>query len=151
LGLQADWRCYAFFHSAWPKYTPLQRSRRFPVFEGWRAGACNDRGLDPSKLDTPMRRRLVPLCAHYLLHKKRGKEPFDSVGVSFEERGAAGADQLACRHATAGMRQSAGLMANYVYDIADLEQNHESYARSGRIVRSRGVQTLANQAGRRNH
>jgi hypothetical protein len=41
-------------------------------------------------------------------------------------------------------------MANYVYDVADLERNHELYARSGQVVCSRRVQTLAKQAELRN-
>ncbi len=47
----------------------------------------------------------------------------------------------------AGIRQSAGLMANYVYNVADLERNHELYARSGQVVCSRRVQIL-DKAGR---
>ena len=50
-----------------------------------------------------------------------------------------------------GMKQSAGLMANYVYDVADLERNHELYARSGKVVCSRRVQTQAKQAAPANH
>ena len=33
-----------------------------------------------------------------------------------------------------GMRQSAGLMVNYLYDLQDIEENHESYAERGVFV-----------------
>jgi malonyl-CoA decarboxylase len=121
-----------------------------PGFRKWLAGACSD--LDPGKLDLQMRRRLVPLCAHYLVHEKRGEEPLDPV-ARFHLKNGARLDRinwLADTSAT-GIQQSVGLMANYVYDIADLERNHELYARSGQVVCSRRVRALAKQTGRVNH
>jgi len=121
-----------------------------PGFRKWLAGAQGD--LDLSKLDLPMRRLLVPLCAHYFLNAKRGSEPLDPV-ARFHLKNGARLDRinwLADTSAT-GIRQSAGLMANYVYDIADLERNHELYARSGQAVCSRRVQALAKQAFSPNH
>ena len=94
-----------------------------------------------------MKRRLVPLCAHYLVNEKRGQEPLDSV-ARFHLKNGARLDRinwLADTSAT-GIKQSAGLMANYVYDLADLERNHELYARCGQVVCSRRVQALAKQA-----
>jgi malonyl-CoA decarboxylase len=99
-----------------------------------------------------MRRGLVPLCAHYLVREKRRKEPLYPV-ARFHLKNGARLDRinwLADTSAT-GIQQSAGLMANYVYKIADLERNHELYARSGQVVCSRRVQTLAEQAASRNH
>jgi malonyl-CoA decarboxylase len=121
-----------------------------PGFRKWLAGAQGD--LDLGKLDLPMRRLLVPLCAYYFLNAKRGSEPLDPV-ARFHLKNGARLDRinwLADTSAT-GIRQSAGLMANYVYDIADLERNHESYARSGQVVCSRRVQALAKQAVAPNH
>ncbi len=116
-----------------------------PGFRKWLAGARSD--LDLAKLDLPMRRLLVPLCAHYFLNAKRGDEPLDPV-ARFHLKNGARLDRInwLADTSAAGMRQSAGLMANYVYDIADLERNHESYARSGQVVCSRRVQALAKQA-----
>jgi malonyl-CoA decarboxylase len=121
-----------------------------PGFRKWLARAYGD--LDLGKLDIEMRRRLVPLCAHYLLDEKRGSEPLDPV-ARFHLKNGARLDRinwLADTSAT-GIQQSAGLMANYVYDIADLERNHEHYARSGQVVCSRRVQALAKQAPAPNH
>ena len=98
-----------------------------------------------------MRQRLIALCAHYLVREKRGREPLDSV-ARFHLKNGARLDRinwLADTSAT-GLQQSGGLMANYVYDVADLERNHELYGRSGQVVCSRRVQTLAKQAELRN-
>ena len=36
----------------------------------------------------------------------------------------------------AGIRRSLGLMVNYVYRRADVERNHEAYAKQGKVVAS---------------
>jgi malonyl-CoA decarboxylase len=40
-----------------------------------------------------------------------------------------------------GLRQSAGLMVNYLYDLGSVEDNHERFA-NGEIVYSRAVSRL---------
>jgi malonyl-CoA decarboxylase len=120
-----------------------------PGFRRWLTGLGRD--LDPGPPDVKMKQRLIALCAHYLVREKRGREPLDSV-ARFHLKNGARLDRinwLADTSAT-GLRQSGGLMANYVYDVADLERNHELYARSGQVVCSRRVQTLAKQAELRN-
>jgi malonyl-CoA decarboxylase len=121
-----------------------------PGFRKWLAGASSD--LDPGKLEASMKRRLVALCAHYLVREKRGREPLDPV-ARFHLKNGARLDRinwLADTSAT-GIQQSGGLMANYVYDVANLERNHELYARSGQVVCSRRVQILAKEAAFANH
>jgi malonyl-CoA decarboxylase len=121
-----------------------------PGFRKWLAGTGID--LDPGKLDAESRRRLLPLCAHYLLHEKRGEEPLDPV-ARFHLKNGARLDRinwLADTSAT-GIRQSGGLMANYVYDVPNLERNHELYARTGQVVCSRRVHLMAKQAALANH
>ncbi len=121
-----------------------------PGFRKWLAGAYSN--LDPGKLDTQMRRLLVPLCAHYLLNVKRGREPLDPV-ARFHLKNGARLDRInwLADTSAAGIRQSAGLMANYVYDLANLERNHELFARSGQVVCSRRVLALARQADLGHH
>jgi malonyl-CoA decarboxylase len=121
-----------------------------PGFRRWLAGAFRD--LDSGKLDVHMKRRLVALCAHYLLNEKRGLEPLDSV-ARFHLKNGARLDRInwLADTSAAGMKQSVGLMANYVYNVADLERNHELYARCGQVVCSRRVQTQAKPAEARNH
>jgi malonyl-CoA decarboxylase len=119
-----------------------------PGFRKWLAG----RGLEPGKLDAEARRLLVPLCAHYLLHEKRGQEPLDSV-ARFHLKNGARLDRInwLADESPAGIKQSAGMMANYIYDVADVERNHELYARSGQVACSRRVQLLAKQTASENH
>ena len=42
-----------------------------------------------------------------------------------------------------GLRQSAGLMVNYLYDLSSVEENHERFV-SGEIIHSRSVSKLIN-------
>ncbi len=134
-----------------PRIRTFSTLSPIPGFRKWLAGASHAT-VDIGKMDIQMRRRLVPLCAHYLVNEKRGREPLDPV-ARFHLKNGARLDRinwLADTSAT-GMKQSAGLMANYVYDVADLERNHELYARSGKVVCSRRVQTQAKQAAPANH
>lgn len=39
-----------------------------------------------------------------------------------------------------GLSQAAGFMVNYLYDVFQIERNHEAFAREGRIVAARAVQ-----------
>ena len=41
-----------------------------------------------------------------------------------------------------GMRESYGLMVNYLYDRDAIEANHEAFVRSGQVVRAAGVDAL---------
>lgn len=138
-----------------PRIRTFSTLSPIPGFRKWLAGAGHALGPrleDTDKLDIQMRRRLVPLCAHYLVNEKRGREPLDPV-ARFHLKNGARLDRinwLADTSAT-GMKQSSGLMANYVYDVADLERNHELYARSGKVVCSRRVQTQAKQGAPANH
>jgi malonyl-CoA decarboxylase len=133
-----------------PRIRTFSTLSPIPGFRKWLAGAGHALGPhleDTGKLDIQTRRRLVPLCAHYLVNEKRGREPLDPV-ARFHLKNGARLDRinwLADTSAT-GMNQSAGLMANYVYDVADLERNHELYARSCKVVCSRRVQAQAKQA-----
>jgi malonyl-CoA decarboxylase len=40
------------------------------------------------------------------------------------------------------MRESAGLMVNYLYDLDEIEKNHEAYANHGKIAASSAVRRL---------
>ena len=42
-----------------------------------------------------------------------------------------------------GLTQSHGLMVNYLYDLDDIEKNHEAYAGNRTIVASSAVKKLA--------
>ena len=41
-----------------------------------------------------------------------------------------------------GLSQAHGLMVNYLYDLDDIEKNHEAYAEGRRVVASSAVRRL---------
>ena len=90
------------------------------------------------------KRELTALCAYYLLRAKRGRHPLDPV-ARFHLANGARLERLNWMSDTskAGMDQSLGLTVNYVYRPAEVERNHESYAKTGRIVASHDLEKLA--------
>jgi len=86
---------------------------------------------------------LVRLCAHYLLNEKSRELARDPVARFHLGNGArlhrvhGGADLSA-----KGREQSAGIMVNYLYDLAKIEVNHEAYFERGQISASRAVNRL---------
>jgi len=48
-----------------------------------------------------------------------------------------------------GLRESAGVMVNYLYRLDDIEKNHEAYANQGEIAASSAVKKLLKNEGRR--
>jgi malonyl-CoA decarboxylase len=48
-----------------------------------------------------------------------------------------------------GLRESAGIMVNYLYRIEDIEKNHEAYANQGTVAASSAVRKLLKNEGRR--
>ena len=47
-----------------------------------------------------------------------------------------------------GLRQSHGIMVNYLYDLADIEKNHEAYAETRAVVASNAVKRLGRTGAR---
>ena len=78
---------------------------------------------------------LLRLCAYYLLHAKRGEEPLDPV-ARFHLGNGARMERLnwLADVSPSGMERSAGIMVNYVYELDDIERNHEAYANRHEIV-----------------
>ena len=103
--------------------------------------------FDDTALSSSLQQRLAPLCAHYLLHAKQDQEPADAVARFHLVNGARleRLNWLGDTSAT-GIRQSAGMMVNYVYHVASVDRNHEAYARDRTIVASRAFQSLAKES-----
>ena len=102
----------------------------------------------PDSTSGPVPAALKPevmrLGANYLLFAKRNRAPFDPV-ARFHLTNGARAERLNWMADTsdAGLRQSLGLMVNYVYELADVEQNHEAFARRDEIIASRELRRQA--------
>ncbi len=90
---------------------------------------------------------LVRLCAYYLTHARKGKLPYDPV-ARFHLANGARLDRLnwLADVSEAGIRRSFGVMCNYVYDLDDLERNHEAFAREYHVVASSDIERLARQS-----
>jgi malonyl-CoA decarboxylase len=90
------------------------------------------------------RNELMQLCAYYLLRAKRGRAPLDSVARFHLANGA----RLARLNwggdlSSGGFASSLGITANYVYRMADVEENHEAYARDFKVIASFTLERLA--------
>ncbi|MBS0326591.1 MAG: malonyl-CoA decarboxylase family protein [Proteobacteria bacterium] len=86
---------------------------------------------------------LTALCAYYLVTAKRSGRPLDPV-ARFHFSNGARLDRVNWRADASprGLAQSFGIMVNYRYEPADIEDNHEAYSRDGRLAVSSGVRRL---------
>lgn len=84
---------------------------------------------------------LLRLAGRYLVREKRNGRALDPV-AHFHLSNGAQLEQLNWLGDTSpkGMKQSAGLMVNYHYKLADIDDNHEEYITEGRIATSKSVQ-----------
>jgi malonyl-CoA decarboxylase len=129
-----------------------------PGFRAWLTGAARDGDqrsaqivalLDDSSWgrggveSAELERQLVPMCASYLLLAKRGQEPADPV-ARFHLANGARLERLNWMGDTsaAGMDRSAGLTANYLYTLSEIERNHHAYATDRKVVASRRIEKL---------
>jgi malonyl-CoA decarboxylase len=121
-----------------PKYAGLARLAAKLAGPEW---------LNDKRTSEDAQHELGSSCAYYLLHAKQGKEPLDSV-ARFHLRNGARLERINWLGDTsaAGIERSAGLMVNYVYRLADVEQNHELYMKQYKIVASRQIESLAKES-----
>lgn len=104
-----------------------------------------NRWLAETDLNALKRQDNQALAAHYLLEAKRPDGmPFDPVARFHLGNGA----RVHAVHADAdvsenGQRQSNGTMVNYLYDLSQISQNHESFVGEKTVVASDAVKTLS--------
>lgn len=116
--------------------------------EGNERLALLDRLQDPAwhlgEVPEALAKLLTRLCAWYLLQAKQGEEPLDPVARFHLGNGAA-LERLNWMGDSSeqGMSRSAGLMANYVYWLDEVERNHERYFHDHAVVASPLVEKLA--------
>jgi malonyl-CoA decarboxylase len=136
-----------------------------PGFAGWLAGeladpgsealsaedretlaALEDRGwMDDEPTTEALKPALARACAFYLVHarNKRG-QPVDPVARFHLGNGARleRVNVMADRSARAS-RQAHGMMVNYLYELDEIEANHEAFAAGGKVAASTSVKRLA--------
>jgi malonyl-CoA decarboxylase len=91
-----------------------------------------------------LRRPLLSAAAYYFLKvKSAGGLPIDSV-ARFHLRNGARLERInfMADLSRRGLDQAHGLMANYLYDLDQIEKNHEAFAAEGRFITSAGVRKL---------
>jgi len=98
----------------------------------WEDAAVSDRLCEP----------VSRLCASYLTSSAEGKGPADPV-ARFHLGNGARLERVNWlgNVAPRGIKESYGIMVNYLYDPEQIEANHEAYVR-GAVVRSAGVDGL---------
>jgi malonyl-CoA decarboxylase len=86
---------------------------------------------------------LLRACANYLVNVKQGTLPADSV-ARFHLRNGAHLERLNWLGDTSvnGLRQSHGMLVNYVYDEDQIGANHEAYVHDRTVVHSNVVSRL---------
>lgn len=114
--------------------------------DGLRQLLSGDDWINSAPVRDALRVPLIRLCARYLVEAKEGGRPLDPV-ARFHLGNGARLERINWLADTSpkGMRQSLGLMVNYLYDLKDIEDNHERYARSGEVVVSGAVKSLLKQ------
>lgn len=102
---------------------------------GWARDAVMLKAADPV---------LVRLAARYLLAESRGNRALDPVAHFHLSNGARVERIVACADTSEkGVKESATLMVNYLYDPARIEEYHEDYAGEGKRNASTAVRKLA--------
>jgi malonyl-CoA decarboxylase len=122
-------------------------ARRDPDLPSARALAAisGDGWRDDPKRSAEVEALLLPQVAHYFVAARLGDgRPPDPVARFHLGNGA----QLLDIHwmgdmSEKGLKQSFGVMVNYLYDLDKIEENHEAYATEGKVTASRKVRNLA--------
>jgi len=100
----------------------------------WQDGAAE-------RLEEPL---LHAAATYFLVARSRNGLPIDPV-ARFHLGNGARLEQLdwLADLSEKGLAQSHGLMVNYLYDLDDIEKNHESFAENRTIVAASGIRKLA--------
>jgi len=131
-----------------------------PGFNEWLRSSLSDRGsnlltddhrtqlgsldLEEAHLFSESDKHLLrETCAIYLVNAKTGQFPCDPV-ARFHLGNGARLEQINLAGDTSekGMRESCGMLVNYLYDSASVTRNHEAYSNHGEIAMSKTVASL---------
>jgi len=103
---------------------------------------------DPLWVEDPERSEalkpvLLRACARYLVMARRGNQPADPV-ARFHLRNGARLHRLNWLgdRSRKGLRESHGLLVNYVYDQGEIDSNHDAFVYDGAVVRSSLIDEL---------
>lgn len=99
--------------------------------------------LGDAALSDALREPVTKLCARYLALEKRGTLPRDPVARFHLSNGAQieRLNWLGDRSSN-GVKQSGGMMVNYLYRLSEIEKNHEKLMSDGTVAMSSQVKGL---------
>jgi len=103
---------------------------------------------DPDRVEV-LRAPLLRLCATYLTRPSKGVSAIDSV-ARFHLGNGARLERINWLGNTSvrGIKESFGLMVNYLYDPDAIEANHEAFVHSGKVAHSAQIDTLLSMRAR---
>ena len=92
---------------------------------------------------------LEPLAAHYFLKARTSKGRLIDSVARFHIGNGARLEKIDWLGdlSPKGLRESAGVMVNYLYRLEDIEKNHEAYANQGDIAASSAVKKMLKTEG----
>jgi malonyl-CoA decarboxylase len=146
----------------YPKLTRFVTLSPVPGFAAWlrrELAAENSRAIKPEDRDAlsqvetagwwqadaqPLKEPVLRAAAWYFLNAKtRNGTPVDPV-ARFHLGNGARLERINWLADTSerGIEQSQGLMVNYLYELADIEKNHEAFAQQRTVVASNAVTRL---------
>src|SRR6201994_1205733 len=101
------------------------------------------------ELAAQMRTVLEPIAAYYFLKARTPRGRMIDPVARFHLGNGARLERIDWLGDVSpkGLRESAGVMVNYLYRLEDIEKNHEAFANDGEIAASRPVKNLLNPAG----
>src|SRR5947199_3323309 len=107
--------------------------------------------FEDAELTAQLRAVLEPLAAHYFLKARTAKGRLIDSVARFHIGNGARLERIDWLGdlSPKGLRESAGIMVNYLYRLDDIEKNHEAYANHGEIAASSAVKRLLKGEGRR--
>ena len=99
-------------------------------------------GFTPDTAPEPVREALLTLASHYLAHES--VTPRGDPVAKFHLGNGARLERLnwAADLSRKGIKQSLGLMVNYLYDLRDVEDNHERFVHGQAVSARRITQRL---------
>jgi malonyl-CoA decarboxylase len=106
---------------------------------------------DNVELTQQLRTLLEPLAAYYFLKARNPKGRLIDSVARFHLGNGARLERIDWLGdlSPKGLRESAGIMVNYLYRLEDIEKNHEAYANQGEIAASSAVKKLLRNEGKR--
>jgi len=107
--------------------------------------------FENEEVTAQLRAVIEPLAAHYFLKARTPKGRIIDSVARFHLGNGARLERINWLGdlSPKGLRESAGIMVNYLYRLEDIEKNHEIYANDGEVVASTAVKKLLKNEGRR--